>query len=105
MDKKVSSLLSLCMRARKLAAGEHACEIALRSTDARLILIAEDASEGTKKKFINKAFYYNVPAVIYGGRNEISKAIGRENRVVIAVTDFGFAKGLLNNMEVGGCLN
>jgi ribosomal protein L7Ae-like RNA K-turn-binding protein len=104
MDKKIASLLSLCMRARKLAAGEHACEIALRNGDAVLILIAEDASDNTKKKFTNKAFYYKVPVVLHGSRDEISKAIGKENRVVVAVTDSGFADGLLKNMEVGGCL-
>jgi len=105
MKKKVSSLLSLCMRAHKLVSGENACEIALQSTDAKLILIAEDASEGTIKKFKNKAFYYKVPVVFCGSRDEISKAIGKENRVVVAVTDSGFAGGLLKNMEVGGCLN
>ena len=105
MDKKVSSLLSLCMKARMLVAGEHICEIALRNQDVKLILIAQDASEGTKKKFENKAFYYKVPVVFYGSRDEISKAIGRKNRVVVAVTDSGFAGGLLKNMEVGGCLN
>ena len=105
MERKTASLLSLCMKARKLAVGEQACEKALRSGDARLVLIAEDASEGTKKKFVNKAFYYNVPVVFCGSRDEISKAIGKENRVVVAVTDSGFAGGLLKNMEVGGCLN
>jgi len=105
MDKKVMSLLGLCMKARKLSAGEHACEIALRNGDAKLVLIAEDASLGTRKKFTNKAFYYKVPVVLYGSRDELSKAIGKDNRVVIAVTDSGFAGGILTNMEVGGCLN
>ena len=105
MNKKVLSLLSLCMKARKLEIGETACEIALQNGGAKLVLIAEDASVGTGKKFVNKAFYYKVPVVFYGSRDEISKAIGKENRVVVAVTDSGFAGGLLKNMEVGGCLN
>jgi len=104
MDKKVSSLLSLCMKAGKLSAGEHACEIALRNEEAELVIIAEDASDNTKKKFTNKSFYYKVPVVLYSGRDRISKAIGKENRVVVAVTDSGFADSLLKNMEVGGCL-
>ena len=105
MDKKVASLLSLCMRARKLVAGESACEAAIRSGDAKLILIAEDASENTRKKFSNRAFYYKVPVVFYGHREEISKAIGKENRVILAVIDSGFVGGILKNLEVGGCLN
>ena len=105
MDKKTASLLSLCMKARMLVAGEHACETALKSGIVKLVLIAGDASVNTKKKFTNKAFYYKVPVALYGSRDGISKAIGKENRVVVAVTDSGFADGLLNNMEVGGCLN
>ena len=105
MDKKTTSLLGLCMKAHKLVAGEHACEIALRNGDAKLIIISQDASLGTRKKFTNKAFYYKVTVIIYGSRDEISKAIGKENRVVVAVTDSGFADGLLKNMEVGGCLS
>lgn len=94
--------MSLSMKAGKLKAGEFACEKALRDGTAKLVVIATDASDNTKKKFTNKAFYYKVPVVVCSDRDEISRAIGRENRVVVAVTDNDLADGL--NLEVGGCL-
>jgi len=82
------------MKAGRLAVGEYSCEKALRAGNAKLVIIAEDASDNTRKKFTNKAFYYKVPVVSNGGRDEISKAIGRDNRVVVVVTDSGFAGSL-----------
>lgn len=87
MDNKVKSLLSICMKAGLLKVGEVSAEKSLQAKTAQLIIISEDASDNTKKKFINKSFYYNVPTRIYGDRDEISRTIGRENRVVLAVTD------------------
>ena len=50
---KFYSLLGLCKRAGKLAAGEVAAEQAVRKKTAYLLILAEDASANTKKKFRN----------------------------------------------------
>ena len=52
LNKQVASLLGLAMRARKLATGESALK-AIQSQQARLVLIASDASDYTKKKYID----------------------------------------------------
>ncbi len=111
MNKKALSLLSLCARAGKLVAGEEPCEKALKDEIVHFVIVGEDASDNTKKKFINKTFYYKVPVKVWGTREEISKAIGKNNRVVVAITDDGFAANLQKlaeadedgNMEVAGC--
>ncbi len=92
--KRISSLLSLCQKAGKLTTGEFGCENALRKGEAYLIIICCDASDNTKKKFINKAFYYKVEAVVYGSSEELSKAIGKSNRMVYAVADANFAQAI-----------
>ncbi|MFQ9800024.1 MAG: L7Ae/L30e/S12e/Gadd45 family ribosomal protein [Clostridia bacterium] len=51
------SLLGLCYKAGRLAAGEVRCETAVRSGDAKLVLVTEDASKNTKKKFTNRCAY------------------------------------------------
>ncbi len=94
MDKKILSMLSLCARAGKLCAGELACEKALQSGGARLVLIGEDASDNTKKKFTNKAFFYKVPVIVSGTREELSAAIGRNNRVTLVIMDESFARNI-----------
>ena len=95
MDRKISSLLSLSAKAGFLRTGEESAEKLLQSDDAMLIIVAEDASDNTKKKFVNKCFFYEKPIRIFGERDEMSKCVGKRNRTVYAVTDSGFAARLL----------
>jgi ribosomal protein L7Ae-like RNA K-turn-binding protein len=96
--------MSLCMKAGKLATGETAAQAALRNGTAFLVVIAGDASDNTKKKFINKSFYYNKPAVIFGDKDTLSKSVGRQNRSVFVITDIHLAKKLHDEiLEVDEC--
>lgn len=99
MDKKIGSLLSLAMKAGLLVTGESSCEKALQKGIGYLVIIAEDASDNTKKKFTNKAFYYNIPVCIFGAREELNKYTGRDNRVVYIVTDINIGKKIKEMIE------
>ena len=98
---KFYSLLGLCKRAGRLAGGEVAAEQAVRGKEARLLVVAGDASANTKKKFRNSAAYYHIPLAEVGTKAELGKAVGEDMRAVLAITDAGFAKKLqeLANME------
>ena len=64
MDKvtgRVMNLLGLCGKAGKTGSGEFQCEEAIRSGRARLVLLAADASENTRKRFCDRSQYYHVP--------------------------------------------
>ena len=91
MDRKISSLLSLCAKAGMLVTGEEAAEKLLKKGDAHLVIVAGDASDNTKKKFVNKCFYYQKPVLIFGEKAVMSKCVGKHNRTVYVVTDSGFA--------------
>lgn len=91
---KFLSLLGLCKRAGKLAAGEVAAEQAVRKKQAYLLILAEDASANTKKKFHNSAAYYELPLAEIGNKDKLGRAIGAEMRSIIAITEEGFAKKL-----------
>ena len=92
IDRQTASLLSLCQRAGNLVSGEESTELALKSKKAELVIIAEDAADNTKNKFLNKAEFYNVNVVVYGRKEELSKCIGKFNRTVFAVVEnCGFA--------------
>ena len=95
MDNKICSFLSICMKAGKIGAGERVCEIALRNGAARLVILARDASGNTKKKFEQKTFYYRVPILTLGTKDEISKCIGKENRAVFVITDENLAGNVI----------
>ena len=97
--RKLYSILGLCQRAGKLVSGEVGCEVAVRNKTARVILLAEDASPNTKKKFMNAGTSYGVPVVEVGTKEELGGAIGKETRAVLVVADAGFGKKILELLE------
>ncbi|MCA0988081.1 YlxQ family RNA-binding protein [Guptibacillus algicola] len=94
MRRNFESLLGLAQRAGKLVSGEELVVKEIRRKHARLVLLADDASDNTKKKITDKATTYGIPVCIVAGRYELGHAIGKAQRVTIAVTDEGFAKKL-----------
>ncbi|MFS8514714.1 MAG: ribosomal L7Ae/L30e/S12e/Gadd45 family protein, partial [Planifilum fulgidum] len=64
MDKLLQ-LLGLAMRAKKVVTGTEAVLRAIRSGEARLVLVAEDASQGALKKVRDKCSFYSVPFICY----------------------------------------
>ena len=105
VNPRVLSMMSLCMKAGMMQTGETATEKKLRSGEAELVIIAGDASDNTKTKFINKCFYYETPVLTYGGREVLSKCVGKQNRTVFCITGGNFAEQLklLINVEVAEC--
>ena len=94
MNRQTLSLLSLCQRAGKMKTGEDTVEKAIQKKEAKLVIIPEDASDNTKKKFTNSAVYYELPLAEIGTKEELGRAIGAEMRSIIAITEKGFAKKL-----------
>ena len=62
MDQKTKlyNMIGMAKRAGKLAGGESMVLDAIRSGKAKLVIIAEDASDNTKKMFHDKCAYYKV---------------------------------------------
>src|SRR5690606_37469016 len=92
--QKILQILGLATRARMTITGEELTINEVRRGNAKLVLLAEDASENTSKKLQDKCSHYGVYFQIFGTRSEIGQAIGKEERVVMAITDAGFAKKL-----------
>lgn len=99
MNRKIMSMFSLCQKAGRIVSGEFAVEKALQSGDAVIIIIASDASENTRKKFENKAFFYETEVIIFSTKEEISHCIGKVNRSVFAIIDEGFANKIKNDIK------
>lgn len=90
MDKTVQ-MLGLATKAGKLLSGEELVIKAVQTGHASLVILSSDASENTRKKVQDKCKSYNVDLVVYGDRDTLGHAIGKEQRVVLAITDPGFA--------------
>ena len=63
------------------------------------MIVAEDASENTKKKFQNMCEYYKVPIRFYGDKDTLGHAMGKQFRASLAVLDEGFAKGIRKHLD------
>jgi len=93
------SLLGLANRARKVISGEELVLKEIRSGRAKLVLLADDASTNTAKKITDKSRYYNIKLKPVKDRYTLGSAIGKEARVVVAVTDIGFANKLMSLLD------
>ena len=103
-NNKILGMLGLAARARKITFGADSTEQDIQKHKVKLIIIAQDASDRTKKKFIDVANNYNVPIIIYGSIEEISKAIGKQNKAIIGVKDSNMGAEIekLNRSDVNG---
>ena len=99
-SSKALSLVSLATKAGKTASGEFCTEKEVKTGMAELVIVAEDASANTKKKFKNMCDFYEVP--IYFDKDTLGHAMGKEFRATLAVTDAGFAKGIKKHLETEG---
>lgn len=93
------NMLGLAARARKLVSGEFSTEEAVKTGKAVLVLVAEDASENTKKLFRNMCDYREIPFYEYGTKGSLGHCIGKDYRSSLAVTDEELAKAVEKNIK------
>lgn len=74
----------------KIISGSEVVEENISRKKAKMVIIAEDASEKTKQKFTNLCTVNNVPYFILGDIETNSKFIGKTNRAIIGITDDKF---------------
>ena len=77
MTDKILNLIGLAMKAGKAVSGEFSVEKCIKSGKAKLLIMAEDASDNSKKKFTDKCNYYNVPVIIYSTKEDLGRALGK----------------------------
>ncbi len=93
-NKKIYNLLGIATKSRNVASGEFSTEKAVKEHKAALVIVADDASDNTKKMFTNMCTYYNVPIYFLGKKNDLGHAMGKEFRASLAVLDKGLADAI-----------
>lgn len=98
-NKKILGLIGLSAKARKISFGADSVEIQAQKGKLSLLIIAEDASERTKDKFNKISKQYSIPIVIHGKIEELSKAIGKNNKAILGIEDINLSKEIqkINN--------
>ncbi len=98
-QNKVYSLLGIAAKGHRLSSGEFQTMEAIKKGEAALVIIAEDASDNTRKLFADKASYYGVPTVMYGTKEDLGRAIGKDMRSSLGVCDAGLANAIIRQLE------
>ena len=98
-QNKVLSMLGLAARGRNVVSGELQTLDAIKDGSAMLVIVAEDASENTRKLFTDKCSFYQVPIKLYGTREELGRAIGKDMRSSLAIVNAGLAQSVIGYLE------
>ncbi len=96
---KTLSMLSLAMKAGKVKSGEFAVTEEIKKGTAYLVIVADDASDRTKKTYKDSCAFYDVPMYTYSDMESLGRALGKEFRAAVAITDENFAKGIVDKIS------
>lgn len=94
---KLLNMLGLARRAGKISQGAFICGKTIKSGMAQLVILAEDASDNTKKSIKNSCDFYNAKLIEYSQMSELGHAVGASApRSVISINDKNFAKAIMD---------
>ena len=88
VSSRLYNAIGLCMKAGKCRSGDGVVEDLLKKGGVLLILLDEGASDATKDRYEHACSRRKIPLLLCRNAGE---AIGKPGRMVIAVTDPGFA--------------
>ena len=88
MDRLYNAI-GLCQRAGKAQSGAFAAEQAIRNGKAKLVLLETSASEATKEHYARMCEARGIPLRLV---ETVGRAIGKDARIVMAVTDPAFVQ-------------
>ena len=75
INKKILGLIGLAARARKICFGADSVEEQIKKKKVHLIIVAEDASKRTKENFELLGKEFQIPIIVKGEIELLSKAI------------------------------
>ena len=97
--ERILSSIGLSYRAGILTSGFDAVELAIRSGAVEMLIISSDGSEKQKEKLIRAAKEEDVVFRKFGTAEELGRAIGKDNRIAIAILDQGMGKKLASLID------
>ena len=96
---RILSLRALALRGGNLAVGEEPVEAVARARDARVLLLASDAADNTRRRVehfaeAGQCLWLRIPFT----KVELGRAVGRSSAAVTAVTDIGLANTIVHRL-------
>ena len=94
MDK-IYGILGIAAKAGKILSGFDSIQEGIQKQQVNLVIVAQDASEKTKKEIRFICDKYGISYITWGNIEENSHAIGKVNRAIIGICDSGLANRFL----------
>lgn len=100
MDNGLMGLLGIARKAGKTEAGEESAAAAAKAHKARLLLLASDAGERTRRHAEALSQEGNCPLLpVPFTKGELGGALGRGSCAILALTDVGLASAAAKKLE------
>ena len=90
-NNKILGLIGLAARARKISFGGDSVELQAQKKKVYLIILAQNSSVRTKEKFQKISEKYKIPIIITETIENLSKAIGKNNKAILGIEDINLA--------------
>lgn len=101
INNKILGLLGLATRAGKTVFGTESSKEAIEKKKVKLLIVAEDAANRTKRNFEEICCKYGVPMKIMLTIDTISKSIGQNNKAIVGIKDTNFSEEILKIIDGG----
>lgn len=88
-------LLGLAQKGGKIVSGWSLVKKLIPLKKIKLVIISQDASEGTKSYFKDMCEKFNVPFCIFGNSYDLGKSIGKDERKILGIKDYYFSKKII----------
>lgn len=95
---KIYSMLGLAKKGGNISIGYDATVSALEKNKSHLVVIADDASDKTKKNIIFMCDKYKTTYIEYGEKEALGKSLGRRVVSILSISDKNIATYLLKNV-------
>lgn len=92
--KKIFGMIGLAKRAGRVSTGSFICLKMIKSGRAKLVILAENASENTKKAIKDSCKFYRVKNIEFSDMASLGHATGGGERAVVSINDDNFAKAI-----------
>lgn len=101
INNNILGLIGLAMKAGKVAFGADSVEESILKKKVKLVIVSAESSERTKIKFTKTCEKYNIPIIVDGNIDDLSKAIGKNNKAIIGIKDINFANSIQKKYDGG----
>lgn len=92
---KILGLLGLAAGAGKIAYGDSAVSKNIIAGKAKLVILAKNSGNNISSKTKKICLENSVECIEFSDKESIGKAVGKDDKAVIAITDEGFAQAVL----------